>query len=124
MQMKPHNKKEISKPNFKMDELTIVLIVALFAVFVSVYEGSKKVSQIEAEKITGLILDGHEISFASGGIIDQNKLKQVQSMDYDKLKNYLNVRQDFCMYIEDEKGNIILAKCSPKLSNDGVDCSK
>ena len=118
------HKKEIPKPNFKLDELTIVLIVALFAVFVSVYEGSRKINSIDAEKITGLILDSHEISFASGGVVDKDKLRQVQGMDYTKLKNYLNVKQDFCVYLEDENGNVILAKSSPDLGKDSAACSK
>ena len=113
-----------SKPNFKIDELTIVLAVALIAIAVSIYESNRKVAPIEAEKITGLILDSHEISFASGGVIDQNKLKQVQNMDYKELKNYLNAKQDFCMYLEDENGTILLSKGSPKLSEGGKACSK
>lgn len=116
--------KEQLKANFKIDELAIVLVVALIAIAVSVYEGSKKVSNIEAEKITGLILDGNEISFASGGVVDQGKLNQVKGMDYKELKNYLNAKQDFCMYMEDENGNILLAKGSPKLSEGGEACSK
>ena len=119
------SKKQIpKKPNFKIDELAIVLAVALIAIAVSIYESNKKIAPIEAEKITGLILDNHEISFASGGVIDQIKLKQVQNMDYKELKNYLNAKQDFCVYLEDENGNIILAKGSPKLSEGGEACRK
>lgn len=114
----------MKKPNFKIDEVAIVLIVALLAIAVSFYEQNKKIGPIEAEKISGLFLDGHDISFASGGVINQNKLNQVQNMDYKELKNYLDAKQDFCMYLEDESGNIILAKGSPQLSNDDAACSK
>ena len=114
----------MKKTNFKIDEVAIVLIVALLAIAVGIFEQNKKIGQIEAEKISGLFLDGHDISFASGGVINQNKLKQVQNMDYNELKSYLDAEQDFCMYIEDESGNIILAKGSPKLSNDGAACNK
>ena len=115
---------KMKKPDFKIDEIAIVLIVAILAIGVGIYEQNKKIGRIEAVKISGLIVDGHEVSFASGGVINQNKLKQVQNMDYNELKNYLDAEQDFCMYIEDESGNIILAKGSPKLSNDGAACNK
>lgn len=114
----------MKKPNFKIDEIMIVLIVALLAVAVSLYENNKKIAPLEAEKITGLILDDHDLSFAGGGVIDSDKLQQVQNMDYKQLKDQLNAKQDFCMYIEDEKGNIILAKGSPKLGQEGIVCSK
>ena len=122
--MKAHNKNQ-NRPNFKIDEITLVLIVAVIAIIVSVYDkNSQPNQQIEAEKITGLILDNHEVSFASNGIVDPSKLKEIQNMDYNKLKIYFNARKDFCMYIEDGDGNIILAKGSSKLSKDGINCKE
>lgn len=112
------------KPNYKIDEISLVLVVAIIAIAVSFYEYNKKPVPIGAEKITGLLLDSHDISFASGGVIDSDKLKEVQKMDYIQLKNRLNVKEDFCMYIEDENGNIILAKGSAKLIKDGIICEE
>ncbi|MBI3034981.1 hypothetical protein HYY71_01540 [Candidatus Woesearchaeota archaeon] len=43
------------KPKFKLDELMLVLIVALIAMLAVVYDKSKPAT-MEAEKITGMIL--------------------------------------------------------------------
>ena len=119
--MKARNKSQ-NKPSFKIDEIALVLIVAVIAVIVSIYDKNAQPNVIEAEKITGLILDNHDVSFASNGIVDTNKLKEIQNMDYNKLKIYFNARKDFCMYMEDGNGNVILAKGSSKLSKDGINC--
>ena len=112
------------KQNFKFDEISLILIVAIIAIVVSFYDYNKKPAPIDAEKITGLVLEDGDTRSASGGVIDQYKLEQVQNMNYDQLKNRLNLQEDFCMYIEDENGNIILAKGSSKLSKDGIICEK
>src|SRR3990167_5033335 len=113
----------MAKPNFRIDEITLVLIVALIAMIVGIYNKTAKV-EMEAGKITEVILDNHAISFANNGIIDENKLNQIQNMDYNQFKNYLKVKNDFCIYIEDGNGRILLAKVSPKLEKDGLPCSE
>ena len=111
------------KSNFKIDEVTLVLIVALIAMVVSI---NNKVNEpkMEAEKITEIILDEHEISFANNGIINEAKLKEIQDMNYKEFKKSLNAKNDFCIYIEDVNGNIILAKGSSKLNEDGLHCKE
>ena len=111
------------KPNYKIDEIVLVFIVALFIIIVSVYEHNKSPT-VEAEKITGLLLDDHALSIANNGIVDKNKLQEIQNMDYEQLKSNLNAKKDFCVYIEDGEGNIILAKGSQKLTGDGVPCQE
>lgn len=113
----------MQKSKFKVDEITLVLIVAFIAIMISFSNQRKnKHNEMEAEEITELILDDHGLSFASGGIVDENKLKEIQNMHYYDFKNSINAKNDFCIYIEDENGNIILAKGAPKLSRDGLFC--
>jgi hypothetical protein len=119
--MKPN--KITKKLNFNIDEITLVLIVAVMAIIIVFYEQGG-VGTVEAEKITALILDDHDVSFANNGIVDEKKLKEVQNMDYEEFKNLLNAKKDFCVYIEDENGNIILSKGSSKLNEDGIPCSE
>ena len=114
---------QMAKPNFRIDEITLVLIVALIAMIVGIYNKTAKL-EMEAGKIAEVILDNHAISFATNGIIDEDKLNQIQNMDYNQFKNYLKVKNDFCIYIEDGNGNILLAKGSPKLEKDGLHCSE
>ncbi|HLF66083.1 MAG TPA: hypothetical protein VI522_00545 [Gammaproteobacteria bacterium] len=108
-------------PKFKIDEITLVLIVALIAMVVGVYNKTAKL-EMEAGKIAEVILDDHAISFVNNGVIDGDKLSQIQNMDYNQFKDYLKVKNDFCIYIEDGNGNILLAKGSSKLGRDGLYC--
>ncbi len=114
----------MKKTNFKIDEIVLVLVVAFIAIIVSVYDNAVKKPVIEAERITMMLLDDHEISFASNGIVDENKVREVQQMPYSQLKKFFNAKKDFCFYIEDENGNIILAKGSSKLNGDGIVCAE
>ena len=114
---------QMAKPNFRIDEITLVLIVALIAMIVGIYNKTAKL-EMEAGKIAEVILDNHAISFATNGIIDEDKLNQIQNMDYNQFKNYLKVKNDFCIYIEDGNGRILLAKGSQKLEKDGLHCSE
>lgn len=112
----PKNK---TQKNFKIDEITLVLIVALIAMIFGYLNKSDKneALKMEAEKITDMLLDDHAISFAKNGVVDQNKLDQVQNMDYYDIKKSLKAKNDFCVHIEDENGNLILAK-----GPDNLDC--
>ena len=112
------------KPNFKIDEMMLVFIVAILAIIVSVYDHNQNPQGIEAEKITGLIFDNHDISFANNGVINAAKLNKVQGMNYKELKTYLNAKTDFCIYIRDGNGSVILAKGSSRLRIDGLSCNE
>ena len=119
--MKSH-KHQILKSNFKIDEVVLVLIVAFLAIIISIYNKANEPKGMEAEKITAMVLDDHEISFASNGIVDGTKLKEIQSINYKDFKKSLKVKNDFCLYLEDENGNIILTKGASQLNKDGLVC--
>lgn len=116
--------KDQSKPNYKIDEIWIVFIVAIVAIAVSFYDKANNNKMTDAEKITGIILDNHEISILTNGSVNQNKLNNIQNMDYSKLKSYFNVKEEFCMYLEDGNGKILLAKGSSKLADDRIACKE
>ena len=111
----------MKKLNFKIDEINLVLIVAVVAIIFGVYQDRHNHPAFDAEKITGLLMDDHEISFAGGGVVNSNKLAEIQKMEYSQLKSYLKINNDFCMYLQDINGTIIISKGSKKLS-DGVAC--
>ena len=112
----------MQKSKFKIDEITIAIIVILIASVISIYEKTHKPKTSEAEKITEIIMDDHGMSFASNGVIDENKLKEIKNMNYADFKKSLNAKNDFCMYIEDQNGNIILVKGPINLNKDGLHC--
>jgi hypothetical protein len=116
------NKPKAKKKPFRIDEIVLVLIVVSIAIFVGLFEKSQNVEMIEAEKIITLVLNGNDYSFAKNGIVDEAMILEIRRMEYDELKEKLNVNADFCLYVEDEKGNIVLEKGSPKLRADGFAC--
>ncbi len=117
------HKKQL-KSKFKIDELVLVLIVAVLAFALSIYEKADEKSAIDAERITEMILDDHDISFVSNGVVDEDKMNEIQKMDYVTLKNQFKAKNDFCMYIEDSDGNVIVAKGSSKLNSEISHCKE
>ena len=120
------NQNKTPKPNFKIDEITLVLIVVFIALIVGIYNKQSSVRNnakfMEAERITEIILDHHKVSFATNGVIDESKLKEIQGMSYENFKKSLSINSDFCIVIEDINGNVILSKGSSRLNNDGIYC--
>jgi len=112
----------MSKSEFKIDELALVLIVAVMAMIAGIYNKINETSVMEAEKIAETLLDDHPASFANNGIIDENKLNEIQDMDYKEFKAFIKAKNDFCIYIEDENGRIITAKGADKFNEDGMAC--
>jgi len=102
------------KLNFKIGKINLLLIAGLLAVIAAIYAELNKPA-MEAEIITSMILDDHKASFANNGIVDQTKLEKIRNMDYEDFKKSINAKNDFCVYMEDEKGNVILRKGSDRL---------
>ena len=113
----------MQKSKSRTDHITILAVIGVLAVIASIYTELNK-PEMEAEMITNMILDDHKASFASNGIVDETKLEKIKNMAYQDFKKSLNARNDFCVYIEDEKGNIILAKGSGRLNGDGLHCTE
>jgi len=107
------NKKQ--KLNLKIDEITLVLIVTIISIIVVVYDKINEPIRMEAEKITEMILNEHDISFANNGVVDESRLEKIRNMDYNDFKKSLDAKNDFCVYMEDGNGNIILAKGTDRL---------
>lgn len=110
------------KWKFELNEITLLIILAFIIVVVKFYGTEAESEQMAAEKITAILLDDHDVSFASKGIINEEKLNEIKNMNYNEFKKFINVKNDFCIYIEDGHGNIILAKGSYKLNGNAVYC--
>src|SRR3989338_2186001 len=96
------------KSKLKVDEIMLVLIVALAAMFVGIYRQSNDSGVTEAEKIIGMIFSNNQFGFAANGIIDNSKLDRIQIMNYRDFKHVLDAKKDFCIYIQDGLGDILL----------------
>src|SRR3989344_8953767 len=121
MKAKKRSSKKAEKPKFKIDEMQIALMVMIIIMAIVINQKSKQPTD-EAGKIMKFFLDDNSAALSTDGTIDQTGLERIQSMTYEQLKKYLNIKNDFCIYVEDGNGNVILAKGSAKLSLDEIYC--
>ena len=113
----------MKKINYKIDEMVLVFIVLAIIIGISVQGKNTHPQKADPEKILGLVLK--DTSVKDGMMVfDQKKLNELQGMDYNAIKKLLNVKNDFCMYLQDGKGSVLLVKGSPKLSEDGIKCQE
>jgi len=99
------------KKKRKADELWFVLIVAIIIVMFSMLSQKRDEGlQDEAETILDELTNGDEHTFAVDGLLQEEILTRISGMSYKELKDSLNVENDFCIYFEDEDGNLVEVK--------------
>lgn len=108
-------KKKFNKKIYLVSIILIALILILF-------RKTPNPSTQAAEKIAEIVLDDHPFSIATNGVVNESKLKEFRNMDYEELKKSMNAKGDFCIYIEDIDGNLILEKGSSELQGKGAFC--
>ena len=90
--------------------LFIVAAVLLF--YLSGPAASNKQSEklrSESEKLPAALTSQQNISgvFIKSTKVDDQKLGDALNLSYENLKQLLGINSDFCIYFEDEKGNIV-----------------
>ena len=74
--------------------------------------------------------EGNTLSVVSQQEINITKIGELKNLNYDDLKSQLRVEGYFCIYIEDEKGNLVMINesyrgvGSPNINISGVPCSQ
>jgi len=74
--------------------------------------------------------EGNALSIVSEQEINITKIGELKNLNYDELKSQLRVEGDFCIYIEDEKGNLVMINDSYRgvgssnINISGVPCSQ
>ncbi|MBL7056006.1 hypothetical protein ISS07_03795 [Candidatus Woesearchaeota archaeon] len=62
----------------------------------------------DAEKITNSVFsENGALSIIDGGDVNESKLENLLEQNYTDLKKQVGIENDFCLYLEDETGNII-----------------
>lgn len=123
MKAKKPSPKKTRNLGLRINETSIVLIIAVIITAIIINQKNNQPMD-EAGRIIKVILDENSAKLHHSSVIDQAELETIQGMTYDQLKKYLNVKNDFCLYVEDGNGNIILAKGSAKLSIDKIYCKE
>ncbi len=99
------------KKKRKIGELWLVLAVAIVVVaFSMLTPQSDEGLQEEAETILDELTNGDEHTFAVNDAFQEEILAKISGMSYKELKDSLNVENDFCIYFEDEVGNLVEVK--------------
>ena len=115
----PHAAK--MKKKVKIDAIPLlVLIAALIALIVILYIKPVETPTMATEKIISKLVG----SESQNPVVEEKKLDEIRQMDYVQLKEYFDIKKDFCIYMEDGNGKIIMAKGDNKLTSYSVYCKE
>mgnify|MGYP001572098912 CR=1 FL=1 len=121
---------------FSMDIILAVIVFAVAAaVFYSLLSGgpSTKAGPLKEEAsivIKQVASEESPLSVIINETISTDKLNELKSLSYDELKRRFRIEGDFCIFLEDEEGNIILIDNnykgigSPNIDLSGTPCSQ
>ncbi len=89
----------------------VFLIVIVFAIVLltDLFEaGTTKELNEESQRILQKLSSGIGPQLIRGSEVNMENVEQLLNMTYDELKELLGVKYDFCIFFEDQDGNIIL----------------
>ena len=95
-----------------------LVAIALFAIVVIFFvsfgtdaadDRNVRSLQSESTKLVSSVAGAKNASsvFVSGSKVSEGRIKELANLTYSQLKNALGIKADFCIYFEDEKGNVI-----------------
>ncbi len=99
--------------------IDLVLGVVIFTLVVTVFytlitkeaQPGTDTLQRDAEMISNKLDAGTgtatQYAIIKDRTIDSTKVNNLKDADYQTLKDYLGVDEDFCIYVEDENGNVV-----------------
>lgn len=88
--------------------------------------------QTEADKLPSILGAGQNQTgtFIDGAKVDAEKLASASNISYEDLKSLFGIEAEFCIYFEDEKGNIVpvqgdrVGVGSPLVNLSGTGCNE
>ena len=129
--LKMSGKKKSQAWSFDVILAVIIFVGAFFICYFLLKpqtENTVDVLRDDAEFIAREILsEASPINVVENGVINETKLEQLVG-NYSKLKSRVRVLNDFCIYLEDQRGNVVYLKSggagvgSPKINISGVPC--
>ncbi len=104
---KKRKKKEVKQVKWLNFE-TAILLLLILAIFVIVKTALTPKSNLEkeAEIVLSTLTDG-SVKLVEQNQLMEEKIRDLNNMDYDEIKNLIGVKGDFCIYFEDATGNIV-----------------
>jgi len=108
---------------FSMDiMLAFVIFIGTIFIFYSVISGNEnvKIDDLKSEAstvLTNLGSEDSDLGILDGVNVDDAKLQELLGENYIELKKKLRVKNEFCLYFEDEDGNVIYIEDSINPTN-------
>ena len=89
----------------------IIIFILFFGILhnISESERDKRVKE-EGEMLAEVVTVNSQIGFVKANKLDTGRLQNVKNMNYSDIKRGLDLRNDFCIYFEDENGELITIK--------------
>ena len=91
--------------------LAIVIFVgtifAIYAIFGSNQKDAKELEQDAARVLKSVSSDDPDVGIVDGIEVDEAKLEQLLGEDYAVIKEQMRADKDFCIFLEDENGDVI-----------------
>ena len=92
--------------------LAIVIFITTIFLFFVFLNPTQKSDVGELRDEASIVLKdiesaGSDLGIVDGAIINETKLQELLGKDYQEIKKSLRIKNDFCIYFEDENGNII-----------------
>lgn len=95
----------------------IIFIGAFFVVYALLNSNPEtKASNLkdEASAVVKKVTSEGSLKIVDGNEVNESKLNELKNLPYDELKRILAIEGDFCIYFEDDKGNLVLIDNSYK----------
>jgi hypothetical protein len=62
----------------------------------------------EASIVIKKVTSEGSLKIVDGNEVNESKLGELKNLTYQELKRFLGIEGDFCIYFEDDKGNLVL----------------
>ena len=115
---------------FSMDiMIAVIIFIGTIFIFYSIISGGEESKIDELEDDASIVMENvatedSAVRITEGMAVDQEKLEDLLQMEYSEIKEKLRVENDFCIFLEDEEGNIIYLEAGqPGIGSDKIKVS-
>ena len=93
--------------------LGVIIFMAAFFIFYSLLNSNPNTKADNLKEEASIVIkqvtsEGSLIRIVDGNEINVSRLNELKNLSYDELKRMLRIEGDFCIYMEDDKGNLVL----------------
>ena len=99
--------------------LAVVVFMGAFFLFYALLSGNPESKAKSLRNDASIVIkqvssEGVPINFVYKQQVNASRMNELKNLSYDELKGMLRIEGDFCIYLEDEKGHIIILNNSYK----------